>query len=333
MGDFDYQFLIEVLVGGLLSGVMYSLVAIGFVLIYKTSGVLNFAQGSMLLFAALTFVSLIERHVPFALALAVTFAVMVLLGIAIERLVLRPLVNKPPITLFMATLGLAYVIEGAAQLMWGTQVHGLDLGIEDAPFEVGGVLISKFDLFAAGVAATMVAVLTAFFRYTRAGLSFRAVADDQFSALAVGLRLSRTWAIVWSAAGFVALVAGLALGRATRCAVLLVTRGPEGTAGAGARRIQFDPRRDRRRPSRRRDGEAGRGLYRPIRRRRHRDLVRLRRRARRSCWYGHPACSARSRSRGSERCHPPPPHFSPCPGSGSCPPGSSRSRCWSLPMP
>jgi branched-chain amino acid transport system permease protein len=212
MGDFDYQFLLEVLVGGLLSGVMYSLVAIGFVLVYKTSGVLNFAQGSMLLFAALTFVSLIERHVPFVLALAVTFAVMVLLGIAIERLVLRPLVNKPPITLFMATLGLAYIIEGSAQLMWGTQVHGLDLGIEDVPFEVGGVLISKFDLFAAGVAATMVAVLTAFFQYTRAGLSFRAVADDQFSALAIGLRLSRTWAIVWSAAGFVALVAGLLWG-------------------------------------------------------------------------------------------------------------------------
>jgi branched-chain amino acid transport system permease protein len=212
MGDFDYQFLIEVLVGGLLSGVMYSLVAIGFVLVYKTSGVLNFAQGSMLLFAALTFVSLTERHVPFVLALAVTFAVMVLLGIAIERLVLRPLVNKPPITLFMATLGLAYIIEGTAQLMWGTQVHGLDLGIEDVPFEIGGVLISKFDLFAAGVAATMVAVLIAFFQYTRAGLSFRAVADDQFSALAVGLRLSRTWAIVWSAAAFVALVAGLLWG-------------------------------------------------------------------------------------------------------------------------
>jgi branched-chain amino acid transport system permease protein len=212
MGDFDYQFLIEVLDGGLLSGVMYSLVAIGFVLVYKTSGVLNFAQGSMLLFAALTFVSLIERHVPFVLALAVTFAVMVLLGIAIERLVLRPLVNKPPITLFMATLGLAYIIEGTAQLMWGTQVHGLDLGIEDVPFDVGGVLVSKFDLFAASVAATMVGLLIAFFQYTRAGLSFRAVADDQFSALAVGLRLSRTWAIVWSAAGFVALVAGLLWG-------------------------------------------------------------------------------------------------------------------------
>src|SRR3954452_8087227 len=158
IADFDYQFFIEVLVGGLLSGVMYSLVAIGFVLIYKTSGVLNFAQGAMLLFAALTFVSLVERGVPFALALVATFATMVAIGIAIERTVLRPLTNKPPITLFMATLGLSYIIEGAAQLIWGTQVHGLDLGIEDVPLEVGGVLISKFDLFAAAVAAGMVAL-------------------------------------------------------------------------------------------------------------------------------------------------------------------------------
>jgi branched-chain amino acid transport system permease protein len=212
VADFDYQFLIEVLVGGLLSGVMYSLVAIGFVLIYKTSGVLNFAQGSMVLFAALTFVSLLERHVPFVIALVLTLAAMVVLGIAIERLVLRPLVNKPPITLFMATLGLAYIIEGAAQLLWGTEVHGLDLGIEDVPYEIGGVLISQFDVFAAVVAASMVGLLIAFFRYTRAGLSFRAVADDQFAALAVGLRLPRTWATVWSAAGFVALVAGLLWG-------------------------------------------------------------------------------------------------------------------------
>jgi branched-chain amino acid transport system permease protein len=212
VGDFDFAFLIEVLVGGLLSGVMYSLVAIGFVLIYKTSGVLNFAQGSMVLFAALTFVSLTEHHVPFPVALVLTLAAMVALGIGIERLVLRPLVNKPPITLFMATLGLAYIIEGGAQLLWGTEVHGLELGIEDVPYEVGGVLISQFDLFAAVVAATMVGLLIAFFRYTRAGLSFRAVADDQFAALAVGLRLPRTWATVWSAAGFVALVAGLLWG-------------------------------------------------------------------------------------------------------------------------
>lgn len=212
MADFDWLFFIEVLVGGLLSGVMYSLVAIGFVLIYKTSGVLNFSQGALLLFAALTFVSLVEKGVPFALALALTFALMVVIGIAIERVVLRPLTNKPPITLFMATLGLSYVIEGAAQLIWGTQVHGLDLGIEDVPFDVGGVLISQFDIFAAAVAAIMVALLSIFFRYARVGLAFRAVADDQFAALAVGLRLPWIWATVWATAGLVALVAGLLWG-------------------------------------------------------------------------------------------------------------------------
>ncbi|MBZ9603175.1 branched-chain amino acid ABC transporter permease, partial [Phyllobacterium chamaecytisi] len=152
MFEFDWLFFFEVLIGGLLSGVMYSLVAIGFVLIYKTSGVLNFAQGAMLLFAALTFVSLVERAVPFALALAITFALMVAIGIAIERVVLRPLTNRSPMTLFMATLGLSYIIEGAAQLIWGTQVHGLDLGIEDIPFNLGGIFISQFDLFAAAVA-------------------------------------------------------------------------------------------------------------------------------------------------------------------------------------
>ncbi|GKS96073.1 branched-chain amino acid ABC transporter permease [Acidovorax sp. SUPP2825] len=212
MEGFDFAFLAEVLIGGLLSGVMYSLVAIGFVLIYKTSGVLNFAQGAQLLFAALTFVSLVERGLPFALALAITFALMVALGLAIERVVLRPLVNQPPITLFMATLGLSYVIEGVAQLVWGTQVHSLELGVSDAPIEIAGVLISTFDLFAAGVAAVMVAVLSAFFRYTRVGLAFRAVADDTFAALAVGLRLPVIWATVWSAAGVIALVAGLLWG-------------------------------------------------------------------------------------------------------------------------
>ncbi|MER8476371.1 MULTISPECIES: branched-chain amino acid ABC transporter permease [unclassified Mesorhizobium] len=212
MSYYDFLFVIEVLVGGLLSGVMYSLVAIGFVLIYKTSGVLNFAQGSMVLFAALTFVSLVERGIPFALSMLITLAVMVALGFTIERTVLRPLVNRSPMTLFMATLGLSYIIEGAAQLVWGTQVHGLDLGIDDTPFEVGGILISSFDLLAAGIAAAMVAGLSAFFYWTRVGLAFRAVADDQFAALAVGLRLPRIWGTVWTAAGFVALVAGLLWG-------------------------------------------------------------------------------------------------------------------------
>lgn len=212
MDWFAFLFAVEVAIGGLLSGVMYALVAIGFVLIYKTSGVLNFAQGAMVLFAALTFVSLVEYGVPFVVALAVTAGVMALLGLAIERTVLRPLANRSPMTLFMATLGLAYVIEGAAQLMWGTAVHRLDLGISNAPFEVGGIFISTFDLVAAGIAAALVAVLTAFFRFTRTGLAFRAVADDQFAALAVGLRLNRIWAAVWTAAGIVALVAGLLWG-------------------------------------------------------------------------------------------------------------------------
>lgn len=212
MDWYAFLFAVEVAVGGLLSGVMYALVAIGFVLIYKTSGVLNFAQGSMVLFAALTFVSLVERGVPFAGALAVTLAIMAALGFAIERTVLRPLSNRSPMTLFMATLGLSYVIEGAAQLVWGTQVHRLDLGISNAPFEVAGIFISSFDLVAAAIAAAMVGLLTAFFRLTRTGLAFRAVADDQFAALAVGLPLGRIWGTVWTAAGVVALVAGLLWG-------------------------------------------------------------------------------------------------------------------------
>jgi len=212
MSAIDWSFFVEVLVGGLLSGVMYSLVAVGFVLIYKASGVLNFAQGSMLLFAALTFVSLVERGVPTAVALGVTFALMVLLGFTIERTVLRPLVNKPPITFFVATLAVSYIIEGVAQLVWGTQVHALDLGIDDTPFEIGGVMISRFDLFAAAVAGTMVVALTIFFRFTRTGLAFRAVADDQLAALAVGVRLGRVWGAVWAASGLVALVGGLIWG-------------------------------------------------------------------------------------------------------------------------
>ncbi|SEC21513.1 branched-chain amino acid ABC transporter permease [Rhodobacter sp. 24-YEA-8] len=212
MDWYEFLFVIEVAVGGLLSGVMYSLVAIGFVLIYKTSGVLNFAQGAMVLFAALTFVSLVERGVPFAFALVITLLIMGLLGLAIERAVLRPLANRPPMTLFMATLGLAWVIEGGAQLIWGTQVHALDLGISNAPFEIGGIFISNFDLVAAAIALALVVALTSFFRFTRTGLSFRAVADDTFAAIAIGLKLNRIQAAVWTAAGVVALVAGLLWG-------------------------------------------------------------------------------------------------------------------------
>ncbi|ERS81074.1 ABC transporter permease [Marinobacter sp. EVN1] len=206
------EFFLEVLIGGLLAGVMYSLVAIGFVLIYKASGVFNFAQGAMVLFAALTYVSLIDQGLSPWLSLLVTAVLMVLLALAVEAAVLRPLVNRPPIVLFMATLGLAYVIEGAAQALWGTQVHGLELGISDAPMFLGGLLISSFDLVAAGIAGLLVIVLSLFFSYTQTGLALRAVADDPLAAQSVGIRIRRIWVIVWSAAGLVALVAGLLWG-------------------------------------------------------------------------------------------------------------------------
>ncbi|AHJ66043.1 branched-chain amino acid ABC transporter permease [Granulibacter bethesdensis] len=206
------SFFLAVLTGGLLSGVMYALVALGFVLIYKASGVLNFAQGSMLLFAALTYVSLVERGLPVWLAVLVTLLALILLGSAIERFVLRPLIGRPSIVLFMATLGVSYFIEGASQLIWGSDVHPLSLGISDSPVSLGGVLVSRLDLVAAAVAGVLVTVLALFFQYTPAGLAFRAVADDQRAALAIGLRLTRIWALVWAVAGGVALVAGLLWG-------------------------------------------------------------------------------------------------------------------------
>jgi branched-chain amino acid transport system permease protein len=211
------QFFFEVLIGGLLAGVMYSLVALGFVLIYKASGVFNFAQGAMVFLAALTFVGLQEKFgLPLWGAFPLTLGVMVLLGVGIERVVLRPLVNQPQITLFMATIGLAFFLEGVAQLVWGTEVRRLDLGLQDEPIESVmerfNLLISKFDLVAALVAGLLVAVLAVFFNKTRIGRALRAVADDHQAALAVGIPLKQIWAIVWSVAGFVALVAGLLWG-------------------------------------------------------------------------------------------------------------------------
>ncbi len=208
----EFQFFLEVLVGGLLAGVMYSWVALGFVLIYKASGVFNFAQGALVLFAALTFVGFQNMGLPFWAALIITLGVMVLMGIGIEKIVLRRLVNQPPISLFMATIGLSFFIEGLAQMVWGTEVHGLELGITDEPFEVGGVFISSFDLFAAGISGTLVAVLALFFQKTKLGRALRAVADDHQAALSVGIPLQHIWAIVWAVAGFVALVAGLLWG-------------------------------------------------------------------------------------------------------------------------
>ncbi|MCL6263237.1 branched-chain amino acid ABC transporter permease [Craterilacuibacter sp. RT1T] len=208
----DWLFFTEVLVGGLLAGVMYSLVALGFVLIYKASGVFNFAQGAMVLFAALTFVSIQAMGVPFWLTFFITLVVMVALGLAIERVVLRPMVNQPPISLFMATIGLAFFLEGLAQMLWGADVHGLNLGFNDEPFDVGGVFISSFDVFAAAICAVLVGSLALFFNKTRLGRALRAVADDHQAAMSVGIPLKQIWAIVWGVAGFVALVCGLLWG-------------------------------------------------------------------------------------------------------------------------
>ena len=210
------SFFFEVLIGGLLSGIMYSLVALGFVLIYKASGVFNFAQGAMVFFAALTCVSLIKLGLNFWLAFLVTLGAMIVLGLLIERIVLRPLVNQPQITLFMATIGLTFVVEGMAQLFWGSQPHNLELGIQDEPLawitDTTGMNVSKFDLAAAGIAAVLVTSLALFFSRTRIGRALRAVADDHQAALAVGIPLQQIWGIVWAVAGFVALVAGLLWG-------------------------------------------------------------------------------------------------------------------------
>jgi branched-chain amino acid transport system permease protein len=210
------QFFFEVLIGGLLAGVMYSLVALGFVLIYKASGVFNFAQGAMVFFAALTTVGFNELGVPFWLAVLLALGAMVILAVLTERVVLRPLVNQPQITLFMATIGLTFFIEGVAQLAWGASVRPLDLGIQDEPIEwisaKTGMNISKFDLVASGIAAALVAILAVFFNKTRIGRALRAVADDHQAALAVGISLRQIWVIVWTVAGFVALVTGLLWG-------------------------------------------------------------------------------------------------------------------------
>mgnify|MGYP001079168246 CR=1 FL=1 len=210
-------FFFEVLIGGLLSGVMYSLVALGFVLIYKASGVFNFAQGAMVFFAALTFVGLQQDYgINFWVAFVLALGAMILLGLATEKFVLRPLVNQPQISLFMATIGLTFFIEGLAQLLGGANVRGLDIGIQDEPIEAitnaTGMNISRFDLVAAGIAALLVVSLALFFNRTRIGRALRAVADDHQAALAVGIPLHQIWGIVWAVAGFVALVAGMLWG-------------------------------------------------------------------------------------------------------------------------
>ncbi len=205
-------FFVEVLVGGIFAGLMYSLVALGFVLIFKASGVFNFAQGVMVLFAALTLVGLLERGVPVVLALLLTAGVMVALAFAIERFVLRPLVNQEYIILFMATIGLTFFLEGFGEMLWGSNVKKLDVGIPDTSFIVAGVLVNRLELWAAVTAAVLVTVLAVFFHTTRVGRALRAVADDHEAALSIGIPLKTIWVIVWSVAGVVAIVAGIMWG-------------------------------------------------------------------------------------------------------------------------
>jgi len=218
--------ILETLIGGLLTGILYSLVALGFVLIFKASGVFNFAQGAMVLTAALALVRSLDelqKHgLPFWLAVVLAFvfaaAVMGLVAWGVERLVLRKLVNQEGIVLFMATLGIAYFLDGVGQTVWGSDIYTLDVGMPKEPkilFESvfdGGVLVDMEDLVAAVIAAALVAALTLFFQKTGTGRALRAVADDHQAAQSIGIPLNRIWVIVWSVAGIVALVAGIIWG-------------------------------------------------------------------------------------------------------------------------
>jgi branched-chain amino acid transport system permease protein len=221
-------FLLETIISGLLTGVLYALVALGFVLIFKASGIFNFAQGVMALFAGLTLAGFLTGTVPFThtinpalampawLAIPAAALVMVALGVLIERLVLRHLVNQPHIILFMMTLGLAYVLEGMGDILWGSDVKVLDLGLptgaSDFMLDRFGLYVDKLEIVAAAIAAALVTALAVFFQKTRIGRALRAVADDHQAAQSVGISLHTIWAVVWAAAGIVALAAGVMWG-------------------------------------------------------------------------------------------------------------------------
>jgi branched-chain amino acid transport system permease protein len=221
-------FFVETLIGGLMAGMLYSLVALGFVLIFKASGVFNFAQGAMVLFAALAMARFSEwansalggdnLFMANVIAFVGAGIVMFIAAWAIERLVLRKLVNQEGATLLMATLGIAYVLEGIGQTIFGSEVYPINVGMPKDPvimFEAmfdGGIMINKEDFIAALIAAILVAVLTIFFQKTPVGRALRAVADDHQAAQSIGIPLNRTWVIVWFVAGLVALVAGIIWG-------------------------------------------------------------------------------------------------------------------------
>lgn len=221
-------FFLETLLGGLMAGMLYSLVALGFVLIYKASGVFNFAQGAMVLFAALAMARFSEwiplygglTNLLLVNLLAFVGAGMLMFGVAwlIERLALRHLVNQEATTLLMATLGISYFLDGLGQTLFGSDIYKIDIGMPKDPiiafeslFE-GGILINKEDLYAALIAAVLVALLTLFFQKTVTGRALRAVADDHQAAQSIGIALNRIWVIVWCVAGVVALVAGMIWG-------------------------------------------------------------------------------------------------------------------------
>jgi branched-chain amino acid transport system permease protein len=216
-GAGDPGFYLEVLLGGLMSGVLYSLVALGFVLIFKASGVFNFAQGAMVLFAALSVARMAEK-MPLWAAMLLAIAIMVVLAFLIERLVLRPLVNQDPVVLLMATLGVTYFLNGFGQSVWGSDIYEINLGIAKEPVMIlesvfqGGILINKDDVAATIAAALLVILLALFFQKTKTGRALRAVADDHLAAQSIGIPLNRIWVIVWSLAGIVALVAGVIWG-------------------------------------------------------------------------------------------------------------------------
>lgn len=236
-------FALEVTANGLMAGVLYALVALGFVLIYKASGIFNYAQGVMALFAALTLAGIMDGQVPFShlinavfgtdvhhfgwnvpafLAILLTMVVMIALAYAVQRLVFRHLVGQEPIILFMATIGLAYFLEGVGDLMWGSDIKSMDVGlpqgintwIDETTFEAlgYGFFIDNLDIVASVIAALLVIGLVMFAQYTKQGRAMRAVADDHQAALSVGVSLNFIWILVWSLAGFVALVAGIMWG-------------------------------------------------------------------------------------------------------------------------